>query len=681
MMETSIVTRTVSGMARALPLCVAVFVFGSARLPGQQGLVPVTPQPRTDKLGNEWYVEGNGSLQRHGGSGNSAILSQALMLMIGQENFYSNQPMGTPDGREMVITGAQPMGTLQVTRRIRFLDKEGGILYLDSFSNAGTAEVTANVELRNQFNSNVKSVLTDAGRATKQGELEKNETALLMAPGSPTANAFAFVVSAPKGQTKVRISSPSTYQLSIFFPLTVPSGKTVSIAYAVTQGRVSPRPDAVEIAKLVKPFALSRLQREIPKTVIAQVVNLRGAEAGAPDLGAWFPDEFDGVKRETTDVLAMGAGTRLRGRASCAKLTLTHRLGKVSIPWENVSALAGGRREGAGRARVYLADGQVLRGEMQADELRFELAGGLRMDLKLPDLDILVAGGGPAASPWPAAVAALIETADGERIALRESASIELPFASAWGRRKAKFSEIAWLSQQPVEQGGSLVQFADGSRLRVWCGTEPVVWQTVLFGKQTWPGSSVRAVASATKPVAEAGPGAADEPTQPFVELAGDQRLMARPQAVPLTFITAGGPVSLDPASIREIRNASEDIPNSGADDSPWFQALLWGGGSVLGQLRESTVSFSIDSDAWTVPVREIVRIANPTPKIADATLARAGALIRDLGHEDWKRREKATAELKSLGELARGVLQEALKQTEDAEVKKRIEGILGELE
>jgi hypothetical protein len=159
---------------------------------------------------------------------------------------------------------------------------------------------------------------------------------------------------------------------------------------------------------------------------------------------------------------------------------------------------------------------------------------------------------------------------------------------------------------------------------------------------------------------------------------------MAAPSDALLHLVTAGGVVPLDSSLLREMRNVTEEAQQgtpAAADDTAIFQVQLWGGGSVLGRLRESGLHFAVGGADWFVPGNEIVRLVNPTPKITDSTLARIGTLLRDLGNDDWKTREKASAELKSLGELAKPSLQEALKQTEDAEVKRRIEQLLGEID
>ncbi len=644
-------------------------------------LVPVMQQVRRDKQGNEWNLEQNGTISRNN-SGNS-ILSVAAMLLVGNDQFYCNQPMGTPDGREMVLQGVQPMmGALQVTRHIRYLEKEGGLRYVEVFMNPTGRDITANVEIRQNFSRQVKRIITDQGR-TSSGALEKGESGVAIVPDSAGISAWFFTYASPQSLVKPRISSQNQqYQMSAFYNVTVPAGKAACIMHTVTQGRIPVQPDRGDLEKVFRPFALARHVRDLPKGMAALVVNLRGAGGGALDLGSWFPDEIMGIKREAVDVLAMGEGTRLRGRATCAKLVLQHANGKITLPWDGVMAIAGGRHEGG--QRVYLADGQVLRGTLEAEELKFVLGSGLQMTLKMPEVDRLILAQTGTAGEWPDGVTALLETWNGERWALKDAAQSRLTLTSAWGPRVAALADLQGLASPGEEGATPLASFRDGSKLRVWMGSQGgLEFGSTLFGKQTIAGVQIRALVVAAQGAAaeESKDGDDDEPSVPFVELPADQRLVAPVADATLHAVTTGGVVPIEPGGIKEMRNVTEEVQQPGADESPWFQIDLWGGGSVLGQLRESSVRFRVAGGEWAVPAAEIVRIANPVPKIADSTLTRVGQLIRDLGNDDWKVREKATGELRLLGELARPSMEEALKQSEDPEVKRRLEAVLGDEE
>lgn len=61
--------------------------------------------------------------------------------------------------------------------------------------------------------------------------------------------------------------------------------------------------------------------------------------------------------------------------------------------------------------------------------------------------------------------------------------------------------------------------------------------------------------------------------------------------------------------------------------------------------------------------------------------MRRMSQLIQDLGDDQWKTRESATTALRELGPMARGSLQEALKSATDAEVARRLEEPLQDIE
>lgn len=667
-------------MARQIFLMTGMLLLQLCTAHGQlPGLVPLNPQSRTDKQGNEWYVEQNGMLSRNGGG--SSILSGSMMLMVGTEQFYCNQPMATPDGKEMVLMGQQPMHGLLVTRYVRFLEKEGGMRYLEMFANTTTRDIIATIELRNNFSSQVKATLTNEGRPNN-GTLGKNESGIVFAPGTLSMNGYLYTLCAPHSSEKPRIATQNQYQTSFLYSFTVPAGKSSAILHTVTQAKLSVRPDAADLEKIFKPFALSRHLKDIPKGALEQLINLRANGSDAVDLANWFPNEILGVKREAVDVLAVGDGTRLRGRASCARLNLIHRFGKIVVPWEKVVAIAGEKHE-TGDGRVFLSDGQVLRGDIEAEELKFTLTNGLQMTLKLEELDRLVLASSGVSAEWPKGIAALMETWSGERLALSRDNGMELVLSTPWGSSTTKLGELSSLTNSEDVNAMPLATWRNGSRFRIWLGGKSdLSLTTTLMGNLTLNGSQLRSMAVAeafnNKNEAETED---HEPTSTFADIAGEQRLVAAVADTQLHVVTSGGVVPLDPASIKEMRNVTEDIQQAGVDDAPWFQMELWGGGSVMGQLREGTVRFQFNHSEWRVPAQDLIRLVNPVPKISDATLARMGQLIRELGHDDWKVRERASGELKTLGEMARTSLQEAFKQSDDAEVKHRVEVILGELE
>ena len=77
------------------------------------------------------------------------------------------------------------------------------------------------------------------------------------------------------------------------------------------------------------------------------------------------------------------------------------------------------------------------------------------------------------------------------------------------------------------------------------------------------------------------------------------------------------------------------------------------------------------------IAVRDVMEVHVPTPVVPQVLRARLNALIADLGHESWDKRETASAALEDLGELARVALEESLRETRDPEVERRIRRLL----
>ena len=219
----------------------------------------------------------------------------------------------------------------------------------------------------------------------------------------------------------------------------------------------------------------------------------------------------------------------------------------------------------------------------------------------------------------------------------------------------------------------------DGSRIRMMPAGGTVSLSLKRFGSKPLALSDIRQLvtAEAAKPAQDTD----DEPVQSFVDLAGEQRLIARITGDEIRLATSGGLVELSPASIRDMRDVTEDQDTRQTDEGRLYQADLWGGGTVIGQSADAMVRIEGKGFAWNVPMRHVIRVTNPVPKIESSVMARIGTLIRELGDEKWKTREQATMQLKELGALARPSLQEAMKQSTDAEVVRRIEELLQSIE
>lgn len=643
---------------------------GSALAQQPAAMVPYSPSVIEDKKGNEWFIEQNGGLQRNGSL--PSMIGNAMMLQLGNQQFYSQQPLISPDGRDLVMTSPQPMNGLLVTRRITVMEREGALRYVEEFANTTGRDLAFAVEFRHSFNNQSKGLLSDTGRPLKDA-LQNGESGVVALAGpEEKAPSVLLTLCAPGAQTLPRISARNGYQFSIYYNLTIPAGQSVTLVHAISQAKVGPTTKQEDIAKAFQPIAMQRLTKGLPKNLLKTAANLwtQGRGHGLED---WFPAKYWGISPESSDVLVLDDTSRLKGRAAMTPASMTSAFGKVAVTWENIAAFAGTGFTQTEQSWLWLRDGQRWKGTLDTRGLKFTLTAGAELDLPRPNRLILrrpieeVPGKPPEQ--------ALLETWSGERIAFEAVGNLNAD--TPWGRLTVPWADVLALSPADSDSLGGMLDLLDGSRVRVLPAPDRVSLKTKSFGTREIDFSQVR---RAITPLAAKAPAEEGEPATSFVDLAGDQRLVGRVTSGSLRFLTRSGPVDLAPATIREMHEFTDDEPATPTAPRR-FQAELWGSGTIVGSVENPEIKIEGRGFAWTLPVQHLTRIVNPVPVADTALMRRTGDLIQALGDAQWKTRETATTELRELGSLAKTSLQEALKQATDAEVTRRLETLLSELD
>ncbi|MGI8601740.1 MAG: hypothetical protein ACR2OZ_01940 [Verrucomicrobiales bacterium] len=643
-----------------------------------ENLVPANMQPVQDDKGNQWSINNYGFLQNTGNS----FFNNILMLHIGGQQFYNYQPLMTPDGKEFVLPGQQPLLGLQVTRRVRLLEKDGAMRYVDLFHNPGSAPVIAAVEYRNNFSNPVKTAVSDRG-VTNPGALTKNETSLLITSKQQGQKAVLFTLSSSASKNKPSFGKRSQFEWNFSYTLSVPAGQTVALCYTIALVPPINETDKAAMEKLFKAAAGSRFLKTVRREDLPLLVNFNhGTGVGPAALLASGGLETLDVERAKSDVLAMGDKTRLFGTASCGEFSVATKFGTAVIPFEQVAALVGGPRSGAGGTRVYLRDGQLLSGQVKATDFRFVMPSGARVDLDLATMDRLVRGATAEEGKWAPETAALLATFSGDQVALAANDAAVFQCTTSWGPVRFSLDDILWLG--PTDEGavGHHIEFKDGSRFFGFLSGPEVLLRTRLFAEKTFPPGHIRALvtsgALAKSREESAEPRALE---QPHVLLAGGQRLLGQIEAEALTVLTSIKAIQIPPQSIRTLRNAREESEPGGSEDTPPFQIELWGGGTILGQLKDPVVPIRVRDAVWRVPVDDLVEFNTPTPHVSDETRIKIAALVRELGSDEWEKREAASAALAEFGFMAKSVLEETLKTSPDPEVQRRVEKLLDDFQ
>ena len=186
-------------------------------------LLPAAMGIRTDKKGNSWNVEQNGGIGRIG----NTMVNSGLSLSVNGQKFFSHQPLMTPDGKEFIMRGRENISLpgLQIVRRVRVLDEEGGLRYLEIFYNGSANPLTLNVNLGTNFSGNYKTFITDRGNA-ESVILGENEGGILVTPGSSQSNkAFLFALCAAGGSNKPTISAQNRYALTFQYRIAIAPDK------------------------------------------------------------------------------------------------------------------------------------------------------------------------------------------------------------------------------------------------------------------------------------------------------------------------------------------------------------------------------------------------------------------------------------------------------------------------
>ncbi|MCF6314103.1 MAG: hypothetical protein L3J39_16770 [Verrucomicrobiales bacterium] len=647
-------------------------------------LVPAAMGIRTDKLGNSWNVEQNGNLSR---VGNNMMVNSGLSLYINNQQFYTYQPMMTADGAEYVLHSRQSsaMMGLQVVRRIRLLEKQGVMRYLEILTNTTSNPLTVNLSLRTNFSGNYKTHITNDGRSNAV-LLGARESGLLVMPGSNQVNrAFVFSLCSEKSTLKPSISSQNKYALNFQYSVTLAAGQTVVLAHAVSQ---VPLPHSFErktMRRLFRPVALARLQSFIPNELRKLVINYSGAASleGLALMGMTDVASL-GVDRSSRDTLAMGEKTRLLGKASCSLLKIQTVYGAAQIPFAKVAAIVGGNRGRREGARVFLRDGQVFSGALQVKALRFAMAGGGSMNLDVEKLDRLVMAKSANEGKWEKTTVAMMETYAGDRLALSDGAGLDFSGMTPWGALHFALKDILWMAPQEDELVGHFVEFKNGARNFVYLLGDELKVDAGFFGKQAVKLHELRAVVTRAsverKPAEDASGGDAEVVIlQPYLKAGGNQLIIGKATDEQLKVMTSTEVVQLRPEEIRVMKNISDELDLDREADCV-FRFELWGGGVVTGYLSESFLSMKVRGEDWRVPLRDVQELVTPVPQLGETVRKDLARLIRQMGSVEWQVRERATEDLLEFGYMAKSILQQEYQSNGDPEIRRRVGQVLARL-
>ena len=422
----------------------------------------------------------------------------------------------------------------------------------------------------------------------------------------------------------------------------------------------------------MKPFSGNAWVQDLPDDIRRAALNFSGfGDSHWDDIGIGKVLSTLETNTTSNDILAFGAGTRLKGTASCSAIALETRFGTLKTALDKIVAVAGDR-DHSGKAVVLFRDGQALTGKLHVENFAFTLNTGLQIDTPVERLDRLymrASEGTAAGGDKPI----LLQTSDGERLALAPTGKEKMALVSPWGRIEFPLENLVQVASV-AEPPGQRIVLRDGTRLFGYLEAGTLRLATRSFGTLTLSPLDMHELRGphelenddATQP-------ANSKVAAPTVALLGENVLIGSIDLPMLHIVTSGQSIAVPPGQIRKLR-AGEADPHT---EEVAFEAELWDGGKLVGKLAENMLPLRCGSGPKAVPAHDVVEINVPSPLLSEVMRKKIAEQIRDLGAGDYAKRKAAYAALVEVGPLARTQLSEVVQQTSDAEVRRAGRSIL----
>jgi hypothetical protein len=430
------------------------------------------------------------------------------------------------------------------------------------------------------------------------------------------------------------------------------------------------------VASQLKPFSGSAWVEDLPAEIRRAIINFGsfGSDFQWDDVGIGKVLARLEKNNGPSDILAIGTGTRLKGTAACKSFALETRFGTLKTSLDKVVAVAGAR-DHSGRAVVLFRDGQALSGKMHVENFVFTLNSGVQIEAAADHLERLymrASFSGTEGNSGAADQGAMLQTTEGERLALAATGKETLMLASPWGRVGFPLDDLAWVSAVADPPGHRAV-LRDGTRLFGYLSGGPMKLPTKSFGEQAFSPQDIQAIRGFQDKEFVGDPLQRGEPC---VVLSGDNLLIGRVDLPTIHIVSSGQTIAIPPGQIRKFRSADAD-PQT---EQMTYDVELWDGSKLTGKLAEAVLPVRQGEATRRVSAHDVVEIYVPSPILSPALRNRIAELISELGSNEFPKRKAARAALAEMGALAKPQLEDAYQHTSDAEVRRSTHLILNEM-
>jgi hypothetical protein len=625
-------------------------------------------------MGNNWDVQQDGRI----GDGGSNIYDGGGKLFVGSDNTQWVSPQQQagfdPASNEVVLAAAQIDG-LTITRRISVNARQNWCRWIEVLENPGAAAIHTQVHVNFSLGGQI---------ANSRDLLDDKKSHKNVGVATFDGNHSLVMIGAGRGARVIPhiAYQQNTDQVDFTWEVDVPAKQKVAIVHVQVA-----RPNFNEATAFWDSMKDKDLSADMPADLGRVVLNFPHAEKLVNDLEV--------LRGGLLDVVELRGGDQWRGTLKDANYKLDTFCGPLELPADQVVSMMT-----VGSFRPFqlfvTAEGEVFGGTLQSDSIKLQLTSGQITSIPLHSVTRLgyrKRSGEPDEWRFDRPTAFL---RDGQRIGVQMPGEA-IAVSTVYGPLLLKPESIAALVFQGDDQPVHQVVLADGSR---FCGVvtresfdlkirNPVATAVMSPGSSTGHGTRVaaavsRTVAFPTQALARlqlgASPEEAGDQTPTLTVTNGDRLIGAL--AGTLELQTGFDTIRINGAEVRALSHAQpDDVPTgatgAGAPSPAEVQVTLWDDATLSGQLKGDVVVFTLKSGViMKVPAALIEQYTQPEPQPSQELLDRIKSIVAELADPDWKHRDRAADQLRSLGPAVGSVLKK-LKVSQSPEAQKQIDSIL----
>lgn len=602
--------------------------------------LPATFEPWRDQKGFLWQAARSGAL----GSGEAGYFQGALMLVVRGTAFAPTEGIrwnGDDEASEEErILLKQTADEVEITRDLRFDPVRSGVRVLDQFRNIGDRKTTVRVDLKTSYQNPWQDLHGTEGRILGSrpgaGLGVRDFGVVVKFSSAEGRHDTLFVTSSEKGAVRPLISySSNLRELTFSYDLEIGPGDSAGLLHWVAQRNLQ---RSIDAEAELKPF-YQRRQLVAPVVASEEVATIRNFELQAfPKPGAQ-PFDLDalvslnrvlepvGVVRRNEDVLWISGENQLSGTVNPeASLRIATAWGERTASMSEVAAIEGGG--GLGRTpRVFLRDGRVWSGAIEASNLTIKVAEGWEVEALRPEelrLLLMRVNENDGRPPEGASLFVALRSGDVVAAAADGEQGDPLTVLTPWGESAIPLEEIRELHYATGESMAPRFRLLrrDGAVWTVFLGQTELTLSLKDKAVEEWNSLVVKPVdiAGAWSVGHEMGRAAMDPADEWFdledaaagsgtllpdsaILLSGNNLFHGEFAQEKLNVVANGLVTPIGVADIVSLRRSLD----SDSETSPIFEIETSGEEILTGRLRERILLISSAGREWQVPSKHLI--------------------------------------------------------------------------